>query len=205
MPSFVAASPSRSVTRSGSTVARIAVEVLLPGIDAGAVRRTTVAVLDAEVDIVRLSVHAAGVRREVHVTEPSFSDVWPKVRVGFARRGALEDDVDHARDGVGPILRGRAVTQHLDAIDHRRRDRVEVHARRASAHSAVHVHERAVVATLAVDEHEDLIGPEPAQRRRPNVVGSVGDGGPRKVERRRAASAGPGSSPCARWRRCPVT
>ena len=51
-----------------------------------------------------------------------------------ARRGTdvesldflLGNDVDHARDGVRAIGRGRAVTQDLDPVDDRRGDRAEV-------------------------------------------------------------------------------
>ena len=45
--------------------------------------------------------------------------------------------------------------------------------------------ERALMAALTVDEHEDLVGAEAAQCRRPHGVGAVADGRSRKVERRR--------------------
>jgi hypothetical protein len=41
------------------------------------------------------------------------------------------------------------------------------------------------MAALAVDEHQYLVGPEAAQRRRPDRVRPVGDSRPRKVEGRR--------------------
>jgi hypothetical protein len=40
------------------------------------------------------------------------------------------------------------------------------------------------VAPLAVDQYQDLIGRQPAQRGRPGMVGPIGDGGAGKVERR---------------------
>src|SRR6266480_2525172 len=36
----------------------------------------------------------------------------------------LQHDVDHPRDGVGAVLGGGAVTQHLDPFDRRRGDRI---------------------------------------------------------------------------------
>ncbi len=40
----------------------------------------------------------------------------------------LHHDVDHTRDGVRPVLRRGAVTQHLDAVDGAAGDGVEIHA-----------------------------------------------------------------------------
>jgi len=82
----------------------------------------------------------------------------------------FQDDVDHAGNGVGAILRRGAVAQHLDPVDGRSRDRVQVHAHRASAERPVHVHQRARVPPLAVDEDEHLVGPETQQARRVDVV-----------------------------------
>ena len=97
---------------------------------------------------------------------------------------ALEHDVDHAGDGVRAVLRRCAVAQHLDALDRGRGDRVQVHAHRAAAERAVHVDERARVAPLSVDQHEDLIGAEPAQARRIDLIRAIGDGLVGRVERR---------------------
>ena len=49
---------------------------------------------------------------------------WPSPALGGQgerRRARLEHDVDHARDGVGAVLRGRAVAQDLDLARWRRR------------------------------------------------------------------------------------
>ena len=110
----------------------------------------------------------------------------PKFEVTLGRaHAALEHDVDHAGDGVRAVLRRGAVAQHLDVIDRRHRDRVQIDAGRAAADAAVQVHQRALVPALAVDQHQHLIGTEPAQRRRPHRVGAVGDRRPREIERRR--------------------
>ena len=53
----------------------------------------------------------------------------------------VEHQVDHAGDGIRAVLRGRAVTQHLDPVKGRRRNRPQVgaagaiadHGRRAPA------------------------------------------------------------------------
>ena len=109
-----------------------------------------------------------------------------------ARRGGkievlgllLEDDVDHAGDGVRPVLRSGAVPQHLDPVDGRRRYRIQVHAHRAPTEGAVDMHQRARVAPLAVHQDEYLVGAEAAQARRVDVVRPVGDGLVGGVERR---------------------
>ena len=99
--------------------------------------------------------------------------------------GALEDQVDDARDGVRAVLRRRAVAQHLDAFDRRDRDRVHVGAGGAPADRIEHMHQGAVVAALAVDEHERLVRAQAPERRGPHRVRAVRDGRTREVERRR--------------------
>ena len=98
---------------------------------------------------------------------------------------ALEHDVDNPGDGVGPVLGGRTVAEDLDVVDGREGDGVQIHARRTAADAAVQVHERALVAPLAVDEDQDLIGPQASKRRRAHRIGAVGDRRPREVEGRR--------------------
>ena len=49
----------------------------------------------------------------------------------------LQDDVDHAGDGIGAVLGRRAVTQHLDMVDRRHRDGIEIHRLRAATEHAV--------------------------------------------------------------------
>jgi hypothetical protein len=82
------------------------------------------------------------------------------------------------------LCRG-AVPQDFDAIDGGYRNRVQVDSCGTAPDAAVQVNQRALVAAFAVDQHEDLIRTEAAQRRRPHRVGAVGDRWPRKVQRRR--------------------
>ena len=95
----------------------------------------------------------------------------------------LEDDVDDARDRVRPVLGGGAVAQHFDRLDRRQRDRVDVGAGRAAADRLLHIDQRLLVAALAVDQHEQLVGAQAAQRGRADDVGAVADEGRREVER----------------------
>ncbi len=88
----------------------------------------------------------------------------------------LGDDVDHAGDRVGAVLRGGAVAQDLDALDRTGRDRVEVGADCAAAERAIEVDQRALVAALAVDQDQDLVGSQAAQARGIDVVRTVGHG-----------------------------
>ncbi len=86
------------------------------------------------------------------------------VEVIAVARGDLEadvvlagDDVDHARGGVGSVNRRSAVLQHLDALDHRDGDAVEVDEDGAAAADAVGRD------AAPVDEHERVVGPEETQ------------------------------------------
>jgi hypothetical protein len=78
----------------------------------------------------------------------------------------LEDDVDHARDGIGAILRRGAVLKHLDPLDGGGGDEVEIDRRGALLRPGVEVEQRGGVAPFAVDQHQRLIGREPAQAER---------------------------------------
>ena len=78
----------------------------------------------------------------------------------------LEDDVDHAGDGVGAVLSGGAFLQHFDMIDRHDRDHVQVGGGRALILAAQHVQVAGGVAALAVDQHQRVVGGEAAQARR---------------------------------------
>src|SRR3546814_3507076 len=85
-------------------------------------------------------------------------------RGAAARIVGFQDDVDHARDRVGAILRRGAIAQHFDALDSARRDEIEIDRIAALRRRArVEVDDRAVVAALAVDEHEHMNAREAAQ------------------------------------------
>ncbi len=98
----------------------------------------------------------------------------------------LEDEIHHAGDGVGAVLGRGAVTQHLDAIDGARRDRVQVHAAGARPGTVGEgVDQGRLVPPLAVDQHQRVVGAQTPQRERAHDVGGVGDGLARKVDRGR--------------------
>ncbi len=80
-------------------------------------------------------------------------------------------------------MRRRAVAQHLDPLDRRDRNRIQVDGRRTAPDRAVDVDQRRRMAPLRIDEHQRLIGREPAQCSRPDVIGAVGDRGSREVQR----------------------
>jgi hypothetical protein len=74
------------------------------------------------------------------------------------------------------------ITQHFDAVDGRDRNRVDVGTGRTAADRLLHVHQRLLVAALAVDEHEHLVGPERTQGGRTKDVGTVADEGAGEIE-----------------------
>ena len=91
--------------------------------------------------------------------------------------------VDDTGDGVRAVLRGGAITQHLDGFDGRQRDRVEIDGGRTAAYRAVDVHQRRWMTALAVHQYQCLVGREASQGCGADVVGAVGDRRPRKIER----------------------
>ena len=70
-----------------------------------------------------------------------------------------QDDVDHARDRVGAVDRGRAVLQDLDALDGVERHLVQVDERPLAV-----VGQPVDGEPAAVDQHERVVRAEPAQR-----------------------------------------
>src|SRR5678815_2620401 len=66
---------------------------------------------------------------------------------------AFQTDVDHPGDSVGAVLCGRAVAQHIDALDGKRGNGVEIRAGIATRTAAVDVDQRDGVLTLAIHEH----------------------------------------------------
>ena len=153
-------------------------------VGAGAVGFPAVAVLDAEVEEAFVAQLEAGVDAAVQYLAVALVGLS-----GFERHPRLvglapEHDVDHARQRVRTVLRGGAIAQHLDALDGRDRDRVDVGARRTAGDGLLHVDQRLLVASLAVDQHQHLVGAERTQRGRAQDVGAVADRGAREVEAR---------------------
>ena len=116
-------------------------------------------------------------------------DVGVVLAVGERGVAALariaQAQVDDAGDGVRAVLRRGAVAQHFDGFDRGERNGVQVDGGRAAADRAVDVHQRGLVAALAVDQHQRLVGREAAQRGGADVIGAVGDRRAREVERGR--------------------
>ena len=131
------------------------------------------AVLDGEAAV-------QAVREDVAVAAVGLSPTAVDAEPG----GVFQDQVDHARDGVGAVLRRGTVAQHLDALDRRDGNGVHVGAGGAAADRVEHMEQRAVVTPLAVDQHQHLVGAQSAERGGAHRVGAVGDRGALKVERR---------------------
>ena len=88
---------------------------------------------------------------------------------------ALEHDVEDAGNGIGPVLRRGPIAQHFHTLHGQQRDGIQIHPRAPPANGAIHVQERALVQTFAVDEHQHLIGVERAQREGWCMVGAIGN------------------------------
>ena len=80
-----------------------------------------------------------------------------------------------AGNGIGPVLRRGPIAQHFHTLDGQQRDGIQIHPRAPPANGAIHVQERALVQTFAVDEHQHLIGVERAQREGWCMVGAIGN------------------------------
>ena len=152
------------------------------GVLAGAVGFLAIAVFDAEVDEAVVAEFEAVVQAAVQHGAVAFAGLAGlEEDLGFLGL-LLQHDVDDAGDGVGTVLRRGAVAQHFDALDRGDRDGVDVGTGRAAGDGLLHVHQRLLVAALAVDQHQHLIGSEGAQGGRAQDVGAVADGGAREVE-----------------------
>jgi hypothetical protein len=162
------------VTRGGSTRSS----------RAGAVGFAAVAVFAGEVDEAAVADLEAGVGAAVQHAAVAFIGL-PGFEAHHRGVGLRpQDDVDHAGNRIGAVLRRGAVAQHFDAVDRGHRDRVDVGTRGTAADGLLHVDQRLLVAALAVDQHEDLVGAEGAQRRGAQDVGAVADEGAGEIEAR---------------------
>ena len=106
--------------------------------------------------------------------------------------GLFEDDVDHPGDGVRAVLGRGAVTQDLDMIDQRGGDHVEVDRLRAGVQRRAVVEQGAVVAALAVDQHQHLVAVQAAQADGPHHRRGTVAGRCRQVDGRQHAVQGAG-------------
>ena len=108
------------------------------------------------------------------------------IETGAAVR-ALEHDVDHTGNGIGTILRRRAIAQHFDAFDGAAGNGIEIDRRRTAAEATIDVDDGGSVAALAVDQHQCLIRCQTAQLRWAHMIGAIGDRSVGEVERRNGA------------------
>ena len=93
-----------------------------------------------------------------------------------ARPVVLEQEVQHAGDGVRAILGRRAVAQHLDLSQRDRRDGRNVRALRPVGDTIADPRDdRAPMPALSVDQHQRMVGREAAQGRGANEPACVTD------------------------------
>ena len=71
----------------------------------------------------------------------------------------LQNDVDHARNGIRAILSGISVAENLDVINCGDRDRIDIDTRLSLLRS-VRVDARRRVPPLAIDQHQQMVGAE---------------------------------------------
>ena len=113
----------------------------------------------------------------------------------FHARGVVAQAVvQHAGDGVGAVLGGRAVTQNLQALEADAWDGRDVGALRSEGQggvaAAIDLNQGGAVVALAVQHHEDFIAGQAAQRRRAHEGRCVGDRILADIERRDDALEG---------------
>ena len=150
------------------------------------VGRVRVAVLQAQVGKPACAERQADVAGELRRFAVSGA-VHPGIQLdGPARAGVLELEVHHAGDGVGAVLRGRAVSQHLDLAERDGGDHGDVRALGAVRHTvaAVPFEHRGAVAALAVDEHQHVVGRQVAEHGGADHRRGALDGLRVRVERR---------------------
>ena len=95
-----------------------------------------------------------------------------------------EQYVDHTGDRIRTVLRRSTVAQDFHAFDRIGGNRVEIGGDGTAADGAVEIDQRTRVPALAVNEDQHLVGREPAQRRRTDVIGAVGQRRTREIKRR---------------------
>ncbi len=149
-------------------------------VDGQEVGRGRVAGIDHRLDVVandrtngtlHVAVFAGQVDEAARVAqrEPCIGGNAIVVAVALTRRAVVRHDfdtvgivsqyeVDNAGDGVGTVLRGRAVTEHLDALDRERRDGGNVDALGAVGNTAAQERNDGTAMTpFTVDQHQDLV------------------------------------------------
>src|SRR5450830_789038 len=141
------------------------------GIDAAAVAGAMEFALQRQVDVALVGGVDARVEGQVARTAAAIEILAAAGRDGGAGRVLLEDDVDHARDGIGAVLGGGAVLQHFDVVDGGDGNEVEVGRSAALVRPAQHGQVGGGVAALAVDQHQGVVGRQAAQAGRQGQIG----------------------------------
>jgi hypothetical protein len=77
------------------------------------------------------------------------------LRITSVADGIIQDDVEHARDRIGAVLRRSTVAQHFDALDRDLRNLREIYSLCSLVH---HVDVRGAMPALPVDQHQSLVG-----------------------------------------------
>ena len=96
--------------------------------------------------------------------------------------GTPQPYIDDPRDRVGSVLGGCAIAQDFDPLDRQRRDGVEIDRRAAASDRPVQIEQGGSVTTLAVDEHQRLVGRQAPQGCRAQRIRTVGNRGLGEVE-----------------------
>ncbi len=134
--------------------------------------------VQSEIEISLVEQGKAHVERDVIGVAIAAVILSRRGREGTAGRFLLENDVDHARDGVGAVLRGGAVLQHFDMVDARGWYQRDVRGRAAGkARAARDIEIAGAMAALGIHQDQRVIGGKPAQCRRQCEAGEIGAGG----------------------------
>ena len=152
-------------------------------VDAATVGEAVVLALGGQAQVALLAQLEAGVGRGVRRLAAAVGVAAPADVAADALVVRFQDDVDHARNRIGAVLRGGAVRQHLDVVDHRHRNVAQVGRGAALVWSAQHGQVGGAVAALAVHQHQGVVGAQAAQARRQRQVGGIAAEGLRREGR----------------------
>ncbi len=146
-----------------------------------AVGRVGIFVLEAEIGKPRLDQRErkrhAQVARNVERVTVSLVELAPAGFHPAAVRSVFQDEIHHAGDGVGPVLRGRAVAQHFHAVERNGRNHGQIRCvcpvRNAGAQEG---DDGRTMSPFAVDQNQEVVGRQAAQVRRAYQRCGVTDG-----------------------------
>ena len=152
----------RAVGREEATIVLAVLGIVVELVLAGDIDEAAVAQAKAEI-----GADAGGLAAVLVIAAAVEGDRAPVV-------GILGNHVDHAGDGVRPVLGGGAVLQHFDAADRAGGNEREIGGRAARIGAAAqHRQVGGGMAALAVDQHQRVIGAQPAQCGGQGEVGGI--------------------------------